>query len=70
MKIWIIEIIEIKEIFFSKLPRINNTYAFRRHSNRFKWFMICVYLAIHYSLTENNTTNFGVFLTGRARIQP
>jgi len=53
---------------FSKLPQINTTYECSRHNNRFKWFMIYVYLPIHYSLTENNNTNSGVCLTGRASV--
>jgi len=53
---------------FSKLPLINTTYACRRHNNRFKWFMIYVYLPIDYNLTEYNSTNSGVCLTGRASV--
>jgi len=62
-KLWIIE------INFSKLHQFHITYTYRRHNNRFKLFMICVYLPIHYSLTENNTTYLGVRLTGRFKIK-
>jgi len=61
-KLWIIG------INLSKLPRINTTYACRRHNNSSKWFMIYVYLPIHYSLTENNTTNLGQCPTGRCMV--
>jgi hypothetical protein len=50
----------IMEIDFSILHRISTSYACRRNSNRFKWFIIYVYLPIRYSHTENNTTNLGV----------
>jgi hypothetical protein len=52
-----------------KLPRNNTTYAYRRHSSRFKWFMIYMYLTIRFSITENNTTNLGVCLTVRCTVR-
>jgi len=45
---------------FSKLSRINTTYACRLHNNRSKWFMFYVFLARQCSSTENNSTNWGV----------
>jgi hypothetical protein len=60
-KLWIIE------INVSKLHRINTTYTCRLQNNKFKWFIKFVCLLIHYSLTENNTTNLGVCLTGRCK---
>ena len=56
------------EINFSKLHRIVTTYTYTRQSNRFKRFITFVYLPIHYSLTQNNTTNFGVSLTVRCTV--
>ena len=52
-----------------KLPRNNTTYAYRRHSSMFIRFMIYMYLPIHYSITQNNTTNFGVCLTVRRTVR-
>ena len=57
----------VKEVIFSKLPRINTTFVCRSQNNKMKWFMIYVYLPIQYSLTENNTTNLVLCMTGRCK---
>ena len=50
-KLWTKSIIKfwIMEINASKWPSINTTYACRRQSNSLKWYMIYLYLPIHYS---------------------
>jgi len=58
----------IIEINTSKLPSINTMYARRYKSNSLKWYMIYLYLPIHYSLTVNNTSNIGVGLTARSSV--
>jgi hypothetical protein len=50
----------IIEIHFYTLPWIITHYACRCQNNISKWFMIYVYLPVHYSLTEYKTTNLVV----------
>jgi len=55
-KLWIIE------INFSKLSRISIIYVCRRHSNRSKWFMFYACLPRQCMATEDNSTDWGVWL--------